>query len=166
MLRRFFAAIGRVLDTAIAFALVPVKSFIETLYPGIFDLPPAPVHEIEQALDWDPFEHAAERQADREEALADTLTYAAETLTAGQPAEMPVSLRPFAAWLRGLNDCELERLLTADPTHVYAHLHLDMPMPELPSLDEVRPAPCREAPADALRRDVISEPRGLPAAVF
>ncbi|OYU91983.1 MAG: hypothetical protein CFE29_03810 [Bradyrhizobiaceae bacterium PARB1] len=166
MFRRFLAAIGRALDAVFAIAMTSIKSLIEVMYPGIYDVPPPPVQEIEQALDWDPFEIARERQADREEALADTLTYAAETLTAGQPAEMPASLRPFASWLRGLNERELERLLTADQTNVYAHMRLGMPMPGMPCLDEIRPAPHRGAPAAELRAVMINEPRGLPATAF
>jgi len=162
MFRRILAAIGRAIDATLSLAFVPVRSFIEVLYPGIFDVTPPPTCEIEQALDWDPFEIARERQADREEALADTITYAAERLS-GIPAEMPESLRPFGAWLRELDELELERLLTADQTQVYAHMHLNMPMPHVPPLDEIRPASRRDAPAVELSPDVVNEPRGWPA---
>jgi hypothetical protein len=144
MLKSIIAALGRALawtaQTAVEIIMAPVHGVLQFLFPALYEpMPPVEWEVNDDSLpidDFDPFSKSAEVQHAREQETLRVITWAADAAYSGGELPLP-DVRPrLQSWLASLSNDELDTLVMAGKQAIYAHLHFDMKIQNLPGVDE------------------------------
>lgn len=107
---------------------------VDCLYPGLRESAVAGAAAAEQEVTYDPWEGAADANAEREVAFNDARTWANLKL-AGEAGLVPDTVPPrMGWWLNSLSDAQLEQFADMPEVVAYGHVCLGIDAPGLPNV--------------------------------